>query len=152
MKISLKGRKSEFFPLWAVLYSMENQFYHIKWPPLNVTILLHKCVTCVMGATPMISVTPWLLYFSVCTLCYHVWYSQINSGTFKFHRILFYCGNMNGNRCGFWSVGFWRLLQRQVLANMKILKKSAIAFTINFTPKYVLYTKLTEFSICWVWK
>ena len=28
------------FPLWAVPYSRENQFYHIKWPPLNVTIFI----------------------------------------------------------------------------------------------------------------
>ena len=28
------------FPLWAVPYSMENHFYHIKWPPLNVTIFI----------------------------------------------------------------------------------------------------------------
>ena len=32
---------------------MEN---HIKWPPLNVTILLRTCVTCVIGATPMMVV------------------------------------------------------------------------------------------------
>ena len=34
MGTSLKG--SEFFPLRAVPYGMENHFYHIRWPPLNV--------------------------------------------------------------------------------------------------------------------
>ena len=32
---------------------MENHFYHMKWPPFYVTILLRACVTCVMGDTPM---------------------------------------------------------------------------------------------------
>ena len=49
MWISHKGKNllpkganfgSEFFPLWAVPYSMENHFYHIKWPPLNVPIFI----------------------------------------------------------------------------------------------------------------
>ena len=35
---------------------MKNHFYHIKWPPLNVTILIRTCVTCVMGATQMINI------------------------------------------------------------------------------------------------
>ena len=46
MVTSLKGKNllppkgSEFFPLWAVPYCMENHLYHIKWPPLNVTIFI----------------------------------------------------------------------------------------------------------------
>ena len=31
---------NKFFPLRAVPYAMENHFYHIRWPPLNVTILI----------------------------------------------------------------------------------------------------------------
>ena len=30
----------ERIPLWAVPYSMEDHFYHIKWPPLNVTTFI----------------------------------------------------------------------------------------------------------------
>ena len=51
---SLNGtRVSEFFPLKAVPYGMENHFYHIRWSPLNVTILITHVCNCVMGATPM---------------------------------------------------------------------------------------------------
>ena len=49
MGTSLKGKKisprgSEFFPLRAVTCGMENHFYHISTPPLNVAILLRMCV------------------------------------------------------------------------------------------------------------
>ena len=44
---------SEFFPLRAVSYGMENHFYHIRWPLLNVTIFIMHVHNCVMGATPM---------------------------------------------------------------------------------------------------
>ena len=44
---------SEFFPLRAVPYVMENHFYHIRRPPLNVTICITHVRNCVMGATPM---------------------------------------------------------------------------------------------------
>ena len=41
---SLKGKnpppKSEFLPLWVVPYRLDNTFYHIKWPPLNITIFI----------------------------------------------------------------------------------------------------------------
>ena len=45
---------SKFFPLRAVPYGMENPFYYIRRPPLNVTIfnITHVC-NFVMGATPM---------------------------------------------------------------------------------------------------
>ena len=33
---------------------MENHFYHIRCPPLNVTIFITHMINCVMGATPMI--------------------------------------------------------------------------------------------------
>ena len=33
-------RGNEFFPLKAVPYGMENHFYHIRLPPLNVTIFI----------------------------------------------------------------------------------------------------------------
>ena len=33
-------RGSKFFPLRAVPYGMENQFYHVMWSPLNVTIFI----------------------------------------------------------------------------------------------------------------
>ena len=46
-------RGSEFFPLRAVPYGMENHFYHIRWPPLNVTIFIMHMRNCIMGATPM---------------------------------------------------------------------------------------------------
>ena len=32
---------------------MENHFYHIKWPPLNVAIFIMYTWTYVMGAMPM---------------------------------------------------------------------------------------------------
>ena len=35
------------------LIGMENHFYHIRWPPLNVTIFITHVHNCVMGATPM---------------------------------------------------------------------------------------------------
>ena len=44
---------SEFFPLRAVLYGMENHFYQIELPPLNVDIFIMHVRKCVMGATPM---------------------------------------------------------------------------------------------------
>ena len=48
MGTSLKGKnsrpRSEFFPLRAVHYSMENHFYHTRLPPLYVTILLYANV------------------------------------------------------------------------------------------------------------
>ena len=46
-------RGSEFFLLRAIHYDMINHFYHIGWPPLNVTILVTHVRNCVMGATPM---------------------------------------------------------------------------------------------------
>ena len=50
------SRGSKFFPLRLVPYDMENHFYHIRWPPLNVTIFNTIFNThmrnCVMGATP----------------------------------------------------------------------------------------------------
>ena len=33
----------------AVPYGKENHFYHIRWPPLNVTILLSNCVIAYWG-------------------------------------------------------------------------------------------------------
>ena len=45
-------RGSEFFPLRAVPYGMENHLYHIRRPPLNVTIFITHVRNCVMGATP----------------------------------------------------------------------------------------------------
>ena len=35
------------------ILSMENHFYHIRWPPLNVTIFITHVHNCLMGATPM---------------------------------------------------------------------------------------------------
>ena len=32
---------------------MENQFYHMRWPFLNVTIFITHMCNCIMGATPM---------------------------------------------------------------------------------------------------
>ena len=69
------------------LAHMVNHFYHIKRPPLNVPILLHMCITCVMGATSMCGasdtdsrLTLWLLiesgYKSDCSLIY----AQIKRG------------------------------------------------------------------------
>ena len=44
--------RSEFFPLRAVSYGMENHFYHIRRPSLDVTIFT-SVRNCVMGATRM---------------------------------------------------------------------------------------------------
>ena len=38
---------------------MENHFYHIRWSPLSVTILLRMGVYCVMGAMPMRKYAYW---------------------------------------------------------------------------------------------
>ena len=32
---------------------MENPFYHIRWPPLNVTIFIMHLRNCIMGASPI---------------------------------------------------------------------------------------------------
>ena len=60
MGTSLKGKnllqegvKSEFFPLRAVPYGIENHFHHIRLPPLNVTIFITHVRSCLMRATPM---------------------------------------------------------------------------------------------------
>ena len=44
MGTSLKGKNS--LPLRAVPYGMENHFYHIRCPPLNVTIFITHMRTC----------------------------------------------------------------------------------------------------------
>ena len=36
---------------------MENHFYHIRGPPLNVTIFITHVRNCVIGATPMFKFT-----------------------------------------------------------------------------------------------
>ena len=62
MDISLKEKNflpegasgSEFFPLWALPCSMETHFYHIKLPPLNVTIFITHVHNLLMSATPML--------------------------------------------------------------------------------------------------
>ena len=46
-------RGSEFLPLRVVSYGMETHFYHVRWPPLNVTIFITHVRNCEMGATPM---------------------------------------------------------------------------------------------------
>ena len=47
------SRGSEFFPLRAISYGMKNHFYHIRLPPLNVTVFITQVRNCVMGATPI---------------------------------------------------------------------------------------------------
>ena len=46
-------RVSEFFPLRAVPYGMEDYFYHIRWPSLNIAIFITHVRNCVMEATQM---------------------------------------------------------------------------------------------------
>ena len=49
---------------------MEIHFYHIRLPPLNVTILLRTCIGYIMGATPMFMI---VLYPNPCyndVVCY----------------------------------------------------------------------------------
>ena len=46
-------RRSEFFPLRAVHFAIENHFYHIRLPPLSVTHFLRTCST--METMPMVS-------------------------------------------------------------------------------------------------
>ena len=62
MGTSLKGKNllpegANSFPLREVPYGMENQFYHIRSPPLNVTIFITHMRSCVMGASPMMTVS-----------------------------------------------------------------------------------------------
>ena len=52
-ELLLKNLLPEFFPLRAVPYHMKNHFYHIRCPPLNVTIFIMHVCNCVIGATPM---------------------------------------------------------------------------------------------------
>ena len=54
IETSLKGKN--LIP--EVSCGMGNHFYHIRWAPLSVTILLSTCICCVMGATPMVYVDP----------------------------------------------------------------------------------------------
>ena len=51
METSLKGKILLQEPLRAVSYGMENHFYHIGCPPLNVAIFITHVHKCVMGAT-----------------------------------------------------------------------------------------------------
>ena len=51
MGTSLKGKNLlPELPLRAVPYGMENPFYHIRCPPLNVTIFLPYVRNCIMRA------------------------------------------------------------------------------------------------------
>ena len=52
-KNSLPEGGSEFFHLRPVPYGMENQYYHIRWLPLNNTIFITHVRNRVVGATPM---------------------------------------------------------------------------------------------------
>ena len=52
-------RGSEFFPLRTVSFGMENHFYHIRRPPLNVTTFITRVRNCVIGATPMNLLPMW---------------------------------------------------------------------------------------------
>ena len=49
----LSPRGSKYFPLTAVPYGVENHVYHIRYPPLNVTIFITHVRNCVQGATPL---------------------------------------------------------------------------------------------------
>ena len=82
MGTSRKGKNllpgSEFYPLRAVSYGMENHFYHNRWPPLNVTIFITHMHYCIMAARPMHKSKqgrPWSDCFwrssliLVCTVC-----------------------------------------------------------------------------------
>ena len=51
--LDLALRGSEFYPLRAVPYGIENHFYHIMWSPLNVTIFITHVRNCVIEATPV---------------------------------------------------------------------------------------------------
>ena len=55
LKKEFAPRGSEFFLVRAVPYGMEINFYHIRLPPLNVTIYITHSRTCVMRASPMIT-------------------------------------------------------------------------------------------------
>ena len=39
------------------LMTWKNHFYHVRWPPLDVTIFITHVRNCVMGATPMLIMT-----------------------------------------------------------------------------------------------
>ena len=51
METSLKGKNLLQEPLRAVSHGMENHFYHIGCPPLNVAIFITHVHKCLMGAT-----------------------------------------------------------------------------------------------------
>ena len=53
LKKAFAPRGSKFFPLRAIPYGIENHFYHIRWPPLNVTIFIAHVRNCEMEATSM---------------------------------------------------------------------------------------------------
>ena len=74
-------RGSEFFPWRVVPYRMENYFYHIRWPPFNVTIFITHVRNCVIGATPMKIIRFWfhlyiprkLLVILTSLMCLNMW-------------------------------------------------------------------------------
>ena len=55
---------SEFFPLRAVPYGVENHIYRISLPPLNFTIFITRVRNCVMVATPMYHIYQGFIWMS----------------------------------------------------------------------------------------
>ena len=69
---------SLFFPLWAVPYSMVYNFYHIKWPPLNITIFITHVRNLRNGCYANVSVGP-----DLSPICLQ-WFSEDDSKFFFF--------------------------------------------------------------------
>ena len=82
---------SEFFPLRAVPYGMENYFYNIRWPPLNVTIFITHVCNSVMGAAPMglcmqFTSSKNVIYSCLCNVCLFDLILYVQSTIFQLNR------------------------------------------------------------------
>ena len=49
-EFTLAPRGCEFFPLRTFPFGMENHFYHIGLPPLNVTVFITHVCNCLNGS------------------------------------------------------------------------------------------------------
>ena len=53
LKERICSQRERILSFRGVSFGMENNFYHIRWSPLNVTVSITQVRNCVMDATPM---------------------------------------------------------------------------------------------------
>ena len=64
---------------------MDNHFYHIRCPPLDVTIFITHVRNCVMGATPMITLEKTNRYIIVFIASHSISFRKKTLNFNKFH-------------------------------------------------------------------